>query len=37
MQLGNMENVGFGNVEFGDIALNNAKLLGSVVREWPGC
>ena len=31
MQRGNVENVGFGNVEFGDVALSNVKLLGSVV------
>ena len=32
MQRGNVENVGFGNVEFGDVALSNVKLLGCVVQ-----
>ena len=31
MRLGNVEHVRFGNVEFGDVALGNVELFGSVV------
>ena len=31
VQLGNVKHVRFGNVEFGDVALGNVELFGSVV------
>ena len=31
VRLGNVEHVRFGNVEFGDVALGNVELFGSVV------
>ena len=35
MRLGNVEHVRFGNVEFGDVALGNVELFGSVVVMNP--